>query len=78
MVAVPRRVWTIGEANTLTLYFRGEANNSPEHLYVAIEDSNGQIAVMTHLGADAVRATEWQKRHTSLGICKRRARTVLR
>jgi parallel beta-helix repeat protein len=53
--------WTIDEADTLTLYFRGEANNSPEPLYVAIEDSAGQIAVVQHPNADAVLATEWQK-----------------
>ncbi|MHC4463585.1 MAG: GLUG motif-containing protein [Planctomycetota bacterium] len=55
--------WTVGEADTLTLYFRGEADNSPEPLYVAVEDSAGQIVVVAHPDVDAVLTTEWQKWH---------------
>ena len=62
----PARDWTIDDADALTLYFRGEADNDPEPLYVAIEDDAGQIAVVTHPGADAVQATEWQKWHIPL------------
>jgi len=53
--------WTVQGADTLTLYFRGEAENSPEPLYVGIEDSAGQIAVVAHPDAEAVLASEWQK-----------------
>jgi hypothetical protein len=53
--------WTIDGTNTLTLYFRGEANNNPEPLYVAIQDSAGQIAVVAHPDAGAVFVTEWQQ-----------------
>jgi len=59
--------WTIEGADTLTLYFRGEPNNSPDPLYVGIEDSAGRIAVVVHPDAGAVLATEWQKWHIALG-----------
>ncbi|MCX5644071.1 MAG: hypothetical protein NTZ17_05220 [Phycisphaerae bacterium] len=59
--------WTIGGADTLTLYFRGKADNGREPLYVVIEDSAGRIAVVVHPDADAVLATEWQKWHIALG-----------
>jgi len=58
--------WTIGEAETLTLYFRGKAGNGRDPLYVGIEDSAGRIAVVAHPDADAVLATEWQKWHIAL------------
>jgi hypothetical protein len=58
--------WTIDNADTLTLYFRGEPDNTPDPFYVAIEDSAGHIAVATHPDADAVLATEWQKWHIPL------------
>jgi hypothetical protein len=58
--------WTVGGADTLTLYFRGWADNGRQPLYVGIEDSAGQIAVVVHPDADAVLATEWQKWHIPL------------
>jgi len=67
--------WTIGGADTLTLYFVGDwwnsfqtdPNSSPDRLYVGIEDSGGRMAVVVHPDADAVLATEWQKWHIALG-----------
>ena len=59
--------WTIGGADTLTLYFRGEPNNSPEPLYVGIEDSAGRVAAVVHPDAEAVLASDWQKWHIALG-----------
>jgi hypothetical protein len=59
--------WTIDGADTLTLYFLGEPNNSLEPLYVGIEDSAGGIAVMVHPDEGAVLASEWQKWHIALG-----------
>jgi hypothetical protein len=53
--------WTVDGADTLTLYFRGKADNGREPLYVVIEDSAGRIAVAVHPDAAAVLATEWQK-----------------
>jgi hypothetical protein len=58
--------WTIDGADTLTLYLRGEADNAPEPLYVAVEDGGGRIAVVTHPDADAVLATEWRRWDISL------------
>jgi hypothetical protein len=58
--------WTIDDADTLTLYFRGKADNGRDSLYVRIEDSAGRIAVVTHPDADAVLTTEWQKWHIPL------------
>ncbi len=57
--------WTIKGANTLTLYFRGEASNGRDPLYVGIEDSDGRVAVVVHPEAEAVRATEWQTWHVT-------------
>jgi len=53
--------WTIDDADTLTLYFHGEADNDPEPLYVRIEDSAGHVAMVRHPDVDAVLAAEWQK-----------------
>jgi hypothetical protein len=53
--------WTTDRADTLTLYLRGGPNNGRDNLYVAIEDSAGQIAVVTHPDANAVLTTEWQE-----------------
>jgi len=58
--------WTIDGADTLTVYFRGEPNNSPEELYVGIEDSAGRMAVVVHADAEAVLTTEWRKWHIAL------------
>ena len=53
--------WTINDADTLTLYFRGRADNDPDYMYVGIEDRAGRIAIATHPDADALLSTEWQK-----------------
>jgi len=58
--------WTTDDADTLTLYFRGDPNNGRDSLYVAIEDSAGQITVVTHPDANAVLTSEWQKWHIPL------------
>jgi hypothetical protein len=58
--------WTIGGADTLTLFLRGKVDNSPEPLYVGIKDSSGRIAVVVHPDAEAVLATAWRKWHIPL------------
>ena len=58
--------WTVDDADTLTLYFHGEPGNDPRPLYVRIEDTAGSSETVTHLNADAVLATEWQKWHIPL------------
>jgi len=60
------RDWTIGGADTLTLYFIGQADNEPDNLYVAIEDDAEALLVLTHPNADALLATEWQEWHIPL------------
>jgi len=52
---------TVGAADSLSLYFRGIATNSPQALYVTLEDSAGRKATVVHADADAVLATEWQQ-----------------
>jgi len=42
------------------LFFYGGADNNAAPLYVAIEDSAGHVAVVTHPDPDAVQAVEWQ------------------
>jgi hypothetical protein len=42
--------WTVNSANTLVLYVRGTATNSPASLYVAVEDKTGHVAVVAHPG----------------------------
>ena len=58
--------WAIDDADTLTLYFRGEAYNDLDTLYVAIEDRAGRMAVATYPDVDALLRTEWQNWHIPL------------
>ncbi len=58
--------WAMKGADTLTLYFRGEASKGRDPLYAGIEDSAGQVAVVVHPDAEAVRATEWLTWHIRL------------
>ncbi len=51
--------WTTAGANTLTLYFQGEVDNTPATLYVAVEDSAGNAAAVVHSDPDAALAVEW-------------------
>ncbi len=56
----PARNLTAGGANSLRLYFHGDAANTAAPLYLALEDSAGSIAVVTHPDPEAVLATSWQ------------------
>jgi len=49
------RDWTVNGVNTLTIWFRGEAANDAEPMYVALND----IAVVTHNDPDAARTASW-------------------
>ncbi len=51
--------WTVGEVTDLRLDFRGEGRNGAGSLYVAVEDSAGKSAVVTHSNATAVTTTTW-------------------
>lgn len=58
--------WTIHNADALTLYFRGEVENTQDPLYIGIEDSHGGVGVMDHSRANAVLSTEAQVWHIRL------------
>ncbi len=49
------RDWTVNGVNTLTIWFRGEASNAAENLYVVLNGS----AVVNHDNPDAAQATAW-------------------
>jgi hypothetical protein len=55
----PTQNWTVGGVSDLALYFRGAATNSAGALYVAVEDSSGQIGVVTNPAATAVTTAAW-------------------
>jgi hypothetical protein len=49
------RDWTVNGINTLTIWFRGEAANSAENLYVALNGSE----VVNHDNPDAAQRVTW-------------------
>jgi len=49
------RDWTVNGVNTLTIWFRGDAANAAENLYVVLNGS----AVVNHDNPDAALATRW-------------------
>ncbi len=55
-----------GEWQVASIGDDAQAGNTPEDLYVRIEDSNGAHATVVHPDAEAVLATEWQKWHIAL------------
>jgi hypothetical protein len=50
-----QRDWTVNDVNTLTIWFRGEAANAAEPMYVALNDS----AVVTNDNPDTAQKTSW-------------------
>ncbi len=58
--------WTVGGADSLMLYFRGVAENSPQTLYVTLEDSTGASATVSSADPDAILVAEWQPWQISL------------
>ncbi|MBN2132109.1 MAG: hypothetical protein JW741_21590 [Sedimentisphaerales bacterium] len=51
--------WTVNGVTDLTLYVRGEADNDPAPLYVAIQDSAGRAGIVTHPDDAILTAEEW-------------------
>ncbi|UCD52023.1 MAG: discoidin domain-containing protein [Phycisphaerales bacterium] len=51
--------WTLHGADTLRLYFWSDVDNDPDPLYVALEGSAGQIAVVVHPDPNAVLTPAW-------------------
>jgi hypothetical protein len=58
--------WTKGNVKALTLWFHGETGNAPETLYVAVEDSTGQVRVTTHPNPEALQRAAWQQWNIAL------------
>ena len=56
---LPAQDWTINSVDTLALSFRGAAANGAGKLYVAVEDSTGQVAVVTN--DSALTTTAWSE-----------------
>jgi hypothetical protein len=46
-------------ADSLRLFVAGQADNAAEPLYVAVEDTSGNVAVATHPDAGVTTGTEW-------------------
>ncbi len=63
--AVPQD-WTKGNVKALTLWFHGETGNTPETLYVALEDNAGQVRVATHPNPEALQGAGWQEWNIAL------------
>jgi len=55
----PVQDWTVHGVATLVLFVRGDALNGPGLLYVALEDSTGRKAIVTHPDAALVTKTVW-------------------
>lgn len=54
--------WTKGGANSLTVWFYGqEGNSTAEQLYVAVEDSAGNIQVVNYAEPAAIQTASWQE-----------------
>jgi hypothetical protein len=51
--------WTVNGVNTLVLYIRGAAANTPAPLYVAVEDKAGHVAVIAHPDSALVTTLQW-------------------
>ncbi len=51
--------WQVEGVTDLTLYVRGESDNDAAPLYVVIEDSAGNVAVVPHGDAAATTSTDW-------------------
>jgi hypothetical protein len=58
--------WTRNEVKALALWFHGETGNDPETLYVAVEDSAGQVRVATHPDPEALQGAAWQQWNIAL------------
>ena len=52
---------TASAADSVRLFFCGDEANTAETLYIALQDSSGQIAVVSYSDADAVVTAAWQE-----------------
>ncbi len=51
--------WTVNGVDSLSLYFRGRAQNGQEKLYVTLVDSAAKTATVVHPDAAAAAVTQW-------------------
>ena len=51
--------WTLNGVDTLTLYIRGRAANTPAALYIVIEDSAGRTGTAVHPDPAILTSAEW-------------------
>ena len=58
--------WTVNEVNTLRLFIKGIPDNSPEPMYVAVEDAAGHVAVVVHTDPAIATLTTWRQWDVSL------------
>jgi hypothetical protein len=58
--AVPQN-WTGKDVKTLSLWFHGDPGNAAETLYVAVEDSAGQVRLATYPDQKGVLRAIWQE-----------------
>jgi hypothetical protein len=52
---------TVGGADTLRLFVAGQADNAVERLYVAVEDTSGSVAVVSHPDENIVTQAGWSE-----------------
>ncbi|MCL5281239.1 MAG: PA14 domain-containing protein [Planctomycetes bacterium] len=50
---------TVNGVDTLSLFFRGLTNNGPDTVYIALEDSAGQVGVVSYSDTLAVLSMKW-------------------
>jgi len=53
--------WTVGGAGALRLYVQGRTDNGAGSLYVALEDTAGHVAVVTHPDETVLTTEAWQE-----------------
>ncbi len=58
--------WTLEGVTDLTLYVRGAGGNSPDPLYVVLEDSSGRTGVAVHPNAAILNNVGWAEWKTPL------------
>jgi len=59
---VPEGDWTKGGASSLTVWFYGqEGNNIAEQFYITVEDSAGNIRVVSHTDLAVIQTVSWQE-----------------
>jgi hypothetical protein len=55
----PVQDWTASNADMLILYIRGQDDNAPGQVYVAVEDSSKQVGVVAYADTAITGTTKW-------------------